>query len=81
MAKAKAFQAAANPQPDDEVAVSIPRSLREELRAQRDRLDPSQDSLGRPRRQMGLDAFAELLVRKGLEWAASKPEWKDPLAL
>lgn len=79
--KGRAFERKADPQPDDEMTIHVRRSTRDLVEEQRDRLDPPRDSLGRTRRQGGLDAFAEVLVLKGLEWARQLPDWQDPMAL
>lgn len=75
------FQPSADPQPDDQSSVRMRREVKELVIAQRDRLDPATDSLGRPRTQRSIDSMVEVLVRKGLQWAATLPDWTDPLAL
>lgn len=78
--KRSRFAPSENPQPDDRIPVSLPRWLTDLVAEQRDRLDPASDSLGRKRSQQSRDAFVERLVRYGLKWARTLPDWHDPLA-
>lgn len=75
----KPFERRSDPKPDDMVPISIPRSLLAEVLAERDRVDSPVDSLKRPRRQESKDAWGERLVRRGLAWAKTLPDWRDPL--
>lgn len=77
----KPFERTKPATPSDAVARSHPRALDDEMRAERDRIDAPSDSLGRKRPQMSMDAFAELMIRAGLRWAKTLPDWSDPLAL
>ncbi len=58
------------------VAIRIPAELRDQLEAERDRIEPPDSDL-KPR---SLDRWAARVFAEGLKWMASVEPMKDPLA-
>lgn len=77
-----AFEPSADPKPDDELTVRVPRWVREQVEAERDRVDAPTDSLGVARQQVSLDRFATRMLLAALKlWTPTLPDWRDPFAL
>lgn len=59
----------------------VPSYLRDRIESERERIDPSTDSLGRKRQQRSLESLLESVLLAGLVELAKVPDWSDPLNL